>query len=96
MKDYWKIDRALLDHIALISKLKLSDKEKELFTKQLGDVLKVFKQLDEVKVEGLEPAFHSTKVENVWREDKVTPTNWKPLNGVKNKEGAFYKGPRIV
>ena len=96
MKDYSKIDRALLDHIALISKLKLSDDEKERFVKQLGDVLAVFKQLDDVDVEGLEPAFHSTRVENVWREDEVRSALWNPLESVKNKEGRFYKGPRIV
>ena len=96
LKDYWKIDRALLDHIALVSKLKLNDGEKERFVKQLGDVLAVFKQLDDVDVEGLEPAFHSAKVENVWREDRAQPVQWNPLDAVKNKEGGFYKGPRIV
>ena len=80
----------------MISKLKLTDKEKSLFVKQLADVLVVFKQLDKVEVGGLEPAFHSTKVENVWREDKVQAMRWNLLDTVKSREDRFYKGPRIV
>ena len=94
--DYWKLDKELIDRIALISKLELSESEKETFLKQLGDVLSTFKTLDEVDTEGIEPAFHPRPVGNAWREDKASETKWDPLAGVKSKEEGYYKGPRIV
>ncbi len=96
MPDYWKIDKQLMERISLIAKLELTEKEKALYTKQLTDVLAVFKRLDEVDVKGLEPAFHPRPVENSWREDKVVESKMDPLATVKNKENGYYKGPRIV
>ncbi len=95
MPDYWKIDKALLDRICLIAKLKLTDKEKELYMKQLSDVLKVFKQLDEVKAD-VTPSFQPYKVENVWREDLIVDTKWDSLSNSKKTENGYFKGPKIV
>lgn len=94
--DYWKMDRELIDRIALVSKLDLNESEKELFLKQLGDVLSAFKSIDEVDTTGFEPAFHHRNIGNVWREDWVRKTDWDPLAGVKAKEEGCYKSPKIV
>ena len=94
--DYWKIDKDLIDRIALISKLDLSESEKVLFLKQLGDVLDTFKSIDEVDTEGVEPAFHPRVIENVWRVDMASEMEWDPLAGVESKEEGYYKAPRIV
>jgi aspartyl-tRNA(Asn)/glutamyl-tRNA(Gln) amidotransferase subunit C len=66
-----KVDVA---HIAELARLKLSAEETELFEKQLGDVLKYVEKLNEVNVEGVEPAAHAVPIFNVFREDK--PCNW--------------------
>ncbi len=97
MPDYWKIDKVLLDRICLISKLKLTDKEKALYMKQLSQVLDVFKQLDEVKADAT-PSFQPCKVENIWRDDVVIDTKWDSLsNSKKTKtENGYFKGPKIV
>ena len=96
MPDYWKLDKGLVERIALIAKLELSDREKEMYLKELGDVLKTFKALDEVDTKDVEPAFHAMPVVNSWREDNAQDTPWDPLAGVKKKEDGYYKGPRIV
>lgn len=95
LADYWKIDKKLIEHICTIAKLTPSDKEKEAYMKQISEVLDAFKVLKEVEAEG-EPAFHPTKIENVWREDKVVKTKWDPLGNAKNKEQGYFKGPKIV
>lgn len=95
MTDYWTINKELLDHICVISRLSLSDKEKELYLKQLSQVLDVFKQLDKVKTDA-DPSFQPYKLENVWREDAVAETKWEPLSNAKRKEDSYFKGPRIV
>lgn len=95
MPDYSKIDRKLIDHICQIARLQLTDKEKDAYIRELGDVLSAFKVMEELKADD-EPAFHPVKVENVWRDDEVRPTKWEPLGNAKHKEGRFFKGPKIV
>ena len=69
--DYWKIDEKLIDHISKVSRLSLTEKEKEKYLKQLADILKTFKEIDEVDTENVEPSFHPLPLSNVWREDEV-------------------------
>jgi aspartyl/glutamyl-tRNA(Asn/Gln) amidotransferase C subunit len=95
MPNYWQIDKELLDRICLIAKLKLTDKEKALYMKQLSQVLDVFKQLDEVKTDDA-PSFQPCKLENVWREDVVVDTNWDSMSNSKKNENGYFKGPKIV
>ena len=95
LADYWRIDKKLIEHICTIAKLSPSDKEKDAYLKQLTDVLDSFKVLKEVDAD-VEPAFHPTNIENVWREDKVEKTKWDPLGNTKNKEHGYFKGPKIV
>lgn len=61
-------------HIAQLARLQLTPEEKDLFEKQLGDVLKYAEKLNEVNVEGVEPAAHAIPIFNVFREDKAC--NW--------------------
>ena len=95
MPDYWKIDGELLDRICLIAKLKLTEKEKALYMKQLAQVLDVFKQIDEAKAD-VAPSFQPCKLENVWREDVVVDTKWDSLSNSKKTENGYIKGPKIV
>lgn len=95
MVDYWKIDKKLIEHIASIARLSLTEKEKELYIKQLSEVLDAFKQIDHVDT-NLSPAFHPVPVEDVWREDKVAKARWNPLGNARHKEKGYFKGPRIV
>jgi aspartyl-tRNA(Asn)/glutamyl-tRNA(Gln) amidotransferase subunit C len=95
MVDYWKIDKKLIERIEHVARIKLTDREKEMYAKQLSDVLAAFKQIDGIETSD-SPAFHPITVENVWREDKANPTEWDPLGNSKHKEQGYFKGPRIV
>jgi len=95
MADYWKLDKKLIEHISAVARLNLTDAEKELYIKQLSEVLEHFKQIDGIETKDA-PAFHSVPVENIWREDKSLPTKWEPLGNSKHKEKGYFKGPRIV
>lgn len=66
-----KVDVA---HIAQLARLQLTAEETDLFERQLGDVLKYAEKLNEVNVEGVEPAAHAVPIFNVFRQDK--PCNW--------------------
>lgn len=98
MVEYWKIDKELVEHIALISRLDLTDDEKILYTKQLGEVIDSFKMLDELSelLKDEQTAFHAVTFENVWREDAPKKTDWDPLSNSAKKEGDYFKGPKIL
>jgi aspartyl-tRNA(Asn)/glutamyl-tRNA(Gln) amidotransferase subunit C len=98
MVEYWKIDKDLLEHIALISKLKLTEEEKKLYTKQLSEVIDSFKMLDEIEksLVNEKMAFHAMEIENVWREDNPEKVEWNPMSGALNKVDGYFKGPRIL
>ena len=96
MADYQRIDRELLEHIAEVSRLKLTDEELERFTEQLKVILDAFREIDEVDTEGVEPSFHPSELKDVLREDEAKPWDWDPLGNSGHKEGKQFKGPRIT
>ncbi|PYK67202.1 MAG: Asp-tRNA(Asn)/Glu-tRNA(Gln) amidotransferase GatCAB subunit C [Verrucomicrobia bacterium] len=58
-------------YVAQLARMHLTADETELFQKQLGDVLHYAEKLNEVNVEGVEPAAHGLPIFNVFREDKA-------------------------
>jgi len=66
-----KITKEQVAKIAKLARLKLTDKELEMFTGQLGDILEYMEVLDEVDTEGVEPTSQVTGLTNVMREDEV-------------------------
>ncbi len=96
MADYRRIDRELLEHIAEVSRLKLTDEELERFTEQLKVILGAFREIDEVDTEGVEPSFHPSELKDVLREDEAKPWDWDPLGNSRHRERKQFKGPRIT
>ena len=95
MSDQWTIDRGLVERIARVARLELTEGEIEKFTVQLGVILEAFRELDDVDTEGVEPSFHPQELSNVLREDRATPWDWDPLGNTEHREGRHFKGPRI-
>jgi aspartyl-tRNA(Asn)/glutamyl-tRNA(Gln) amidotransferase subunit C len=95
MSDQWTIDRELVERIAKVARLDLTEDEIEKFTGQLKVILEAFRELDDVDTDGVEPSFHPQILSNVLREDKATPWSWDPLENTDHKEGRHFKGPRI-
>jgi aspartyl-tRNA(Asn)/glutamyl-tRNA(Gln) amidotransferase subunit C len=58
-------------YVAQLARLHLTAYERELFQKQLGDVLKYADKLDEVNVEGVDAAAHAVPMFNVFRADEA-------------------------
>lgn len=96
MAGHWKMDRRLLEHLTKVSRLELTEEELERFTDQLRVILEAFREIDKVETDGVEPSFHPSELENVWREDVARPWDWDPLGNSQHKEGRYFKGPRIT
>lgn len=59
-----------IDYVAQLARLALTDKERQSFARQLGDVLTYVAKLEEVDVSGVEPTAHAFEVVNVWQADE--------------------------
>ncbi len=95
MSDQWTIDRGLVERIAKVARLELTEDEIAKFTEQLKVILGAFRELDDVDTEGVEPSFHPQELSNVLRDDEATSWSWDPLENTEHREGRHFKGPRI-
>ena len=85
-------------HIALLSRLELSDQEIAIFTEQLSEILEYAAKLKELDTTHIEPTFHAVPLENVFREDcpgEPLPQAEALMNSVK-AHGAFFEVPKVA
>ena len=94
-----KIDIEVVRHIANLGHLRLSPKEEEKYSSQLGDILIYMEKLDKLQTDNVPPTYHPIDISNVYREDSDTGQGIErddalriaPLAG----EG-FFKVPKII
>ena len=68
-----RISRDEVAHVAKLALLELTDEELDSFTVQLGAVLELASDLEELDVSGVEPTAHPLPLKNVLRPDVITP-----------------------
>ena len=82
-----------IEHIAKLSKLELSEEEKELYTGQLSSVLDYVGELSEIDTENVELTANVTGLSNVWRDDTIEKSDIHYNDIAKNapdfKDGNF-------
>lgn len=59
-----------VEHIAELARIKLTEKEKDKMTKELGAILGYIDKLKEVNTEGVEPIAHITGLTDIFRNDE--------------------------
>ncbi len=87
-----------VEHVALLSRLELTDEEKKLYSKQLNAMLEYASMLEELDTREIPPTAHVLPLKNVFREDKVgghLPLE-KTLQNAPDADGNFFKVPKIV
>lgn len=92
------IGKSEVEHVALLGRLELTEEEKEIYTRQLNDILEHFKSLQELDTSNIEPTAHVLSLHNVFREDRTgrhLPAGKVLANCPDEDEGCF-KVPRIV
>ena len=90
-----KID---IDKIASVSKISLTEEEKQIFVKDLKNILGAFDNISKLNTDRVKPTFQPVEVKNVTREDKVEKSLdiETALSNTKNKEGRYFTGPRAI
>ncbi|HEY8528493.1 MAG TPA: Asp-tRNA(Asn)/Glu-tRNA(Gln) amidotransferase subunit GatC [Paenibacillaceae bacterium] len=87
-----------VEHVALLARLELSDREKELFAGQLGAILRYIEKLNELDTDGVEPTSHVLPISNVMRDDEPRPS-WpldKVLENAPDKEDGQFRVPAVL
>tara|TARA_Y100000031_G_C8219555_1_gene385161 strand:- start:397 stop:681 length:285 start_codon:yes stop_codon:yes gene_type:complete len=84
--------------IAKNARIKLTDKEVSELLPELQEILTLFELLDKVDTKKILPAFQPIKIENVSREDSITPSfdHEEVFLNVKNRKGNYFKGPKAI
>ena len=81
-----------------VSELEITEAEKEKFTQQLNVILDYIDQLNELDTTDVPPTSHVIPMQNVLREDAVSPSlpQAKILGNAPETENGCFKVPRIV
>ena len=87
-----KIDKKQVEHIAELSRIKLSDEEKEKFSKELSQILDYFETLKKVDTENVSPISQITGIKNVLREDEEEKIEKQERN--KRRENILKNVPK--
>ena len=87
------LDKQEVEHIANLSRLGLSEKEKQDFGQKMSKILDYVKQLQKVDTKKIEPIAQITNLENVEREDKVRQKDYKEklLKLTPGRENDYFK-----
>ncbi|ACO04243.1 MAG TPA: Asp-tRNA(Asn)/Glu-tRNA(Gln) amidotransferase subunit GatC [Persephonella sp.] len=92
------IDRQTVEKVAQLAKLRLTEEEVELFSKQLSDILGFIEKLEELDTENILPFYEMIDQEAPLREDipEEGLTNDDALKNAPQSEDGFFVVPRVV
>lgn len=87
-----------VDHVALLGRLELTEEEREMYTRQLNDILGHFQSLERLNTEDVQPTAHVLPLKNVYREDWVGQhlSRDEVLSNGPDLEENCFKVPKIV
>ena len=92
------LDRADVEHIALLARVGLTDEEVEMFREQLSDILEQFEVLSELDTAGVNPTGHAVDLEAAMRDD-VPDSSLDPeevLSNAPRREGEFFRVKAVL
>ena len=93
-----KISMKDVDHVARLSRLTLTDTEKERMRRELDGILTYIDKLRALDTEGVPPTSHAVPMTNVMRDDDPRPSlpQEAMLQNAPDGSGEFFRVPRII
>jgi aspartyl-tRNA(Asn)/glutamyl-tRNA(Gln) amidotransferase subunit C len=93
-----KVDSALIQHLAHLSRLHVSPEAEPAMIEDLTRVLGFVDKLNEVNTDGLEPLIYMVDDVNVMREDTVQQdiTRKDALKNAPRHDSDYFRVPRFV
>lgn len=68
-----RLSREIVDHVAMLARLGLSEEERERMREQLSSILEHVSRIQELDTEAIPPTAQVITLQNIWREDEVRP-----------------------
>ncbi|OPL11342.1 MAG: glutamyl-tRNA amidotransferase [delta proteobacterium MLS_D] len=93
-----KITEDQVAHVAHLARLNIDEKEREVFTKQLDDILLYIDMLNSVDTTDVAPMTHAMEGTETFREDVVRsslPVD-AALANAPDDDGASFKVPKVI
>ena len=93
-----KIIKKDIEYIANLSRIELTEQEKEMFIHQLGDILSYIEKLNKLNTENVKPMAHAIDVYNVFRDDtpETSISKEDALFNAPSKVGVFFQVPKVI
>lgn len=93
-----KIDQSLISKLEHLTRLELSNSEKDGIQKDLNNILQMVEKMNELNTDDVEPLIYINEQENVWREDKVANQvdRKDALRNAPVKNEQFFKVPKVI
>jgi len=93
-----EINDALVDKLAILSRLRFNKEEKEAIKNDLGKMIGFVEKLNELDTKGITPFHHLSENSNVFREDIVEGmcTRAEALQNASKQDGIFFKVPKVI
>ena len=87
-----------IKHIALLSRLELSEAERERAQNELSQIVGYFETLSKLDTTGVEPTMHALPLQNVLRKDEVRPglSRQEALQNAPEQADGMFQVPRVV
>ena len=87
-----------VEHIALLSRLELSDAERERAASELSQIIGYFEALSELDTDNIEPTMHALPIENVLRADEIGAglAHEAALRNAPESADGMFQVPRVV
>ena len=93
-----KINQQTVEKIAHLSRLEISEHEREKMVEDLSKILNWMDQLKELDTDNVEPLPHMSEVVNVFREDEVKHelSREKGLLNAPSQNGEHFQVPKVI
>ena len=85
-------------HVALLTRIRLTEQEVELYRSQMDDILEHFQMLQELDTDQVPPTSHSLPLDTVMREDDTKPCLDKEdvLSNAPRREGDYFRVKAVL
>jgi aspartyl-tRNA(Asn)/glutamyl-tRNA(Gln) amidotransferase subunit C len=93
-----KLSKEEVEHVAKLARLAVSEDEKEVFSRQLSEILTYVGKLNELDTSKVEPTSHVLDLSNVFRDDAVRES-LPPADVLANapdRENNHFRVPKII
>ncbi|HMB32393.1 MAG TPA: Asp-tRNA(Asn)/Glu-tRNA(Gln) amidotransferase subunit GatC [Methylomirabilota bacterium] len=87
-----------VEHVARLSRLALTDQEKERMRRELDGILSYIDKLRALDTADVPPTSHAVPMTNVMREDEPRPSlsQEEMLANAPERIGEFFRVPKII